>query len=164
MPALDYLLTAPDPFALLGIERRFDVDPAELDRRYGALLAHAGALSRSDPDQGKRVLEKLAEGRRVLADPVARGGLLLKLLGGAADAQTDSLPPRFRERLESARQEGPADWMEQERGRLTGVASNLFRLRGSADNGVVLRARRRQIRQTLNAIRAIDDAQARGTG
>ena len=46
-----------------------------------------------------------------------------------------------------------------ERQRLLRVASNLFRLLGSADNGVVLRERRRQIRETLNAIGRLDAMQ-----
>ena len=64
---------------------------------------------------------------------------------------TDGLPPGFAEKLKS-----PAIDANAERSRLLSIASNLFRLLGNADNGVVLRERRRQIRETLNALRALD--------
>jgi hypothetical protein len=124
-----------DSFAVLGLERRFDLDPADVERR----AAQAGA---SDA--------RVAAARDELASPVSRGALLLRLMGGAADAPTNALPPGFAERIESGAFDAAA-----ERDRLMNVAGNLFRLLGNADNGVVLRERRRQIRETLNALRAL---------
>ena len=127
-----------DSFAVLGLERRFDMHPADVERR----AAQAGT---SDP--------RVVAARDELVDPVSRGRLLLRLMGGAADAETDGLPPGFADRMKS-----DAFDVGDERDRLMNVASNLFRLLGNADNGVVLRERRRQIRQTLNALRALPQA------
>jgi hypothetical protein len=93
-----------------------------------------------------------------VTDPVAHGFALLREMGGAADAPTDALPHDFRARLDDLEKATPAQ-RGTERRRLLGIASNLFRLLGSADNGVVLRERRRQIRETLNAIQRLDAMQ-----
>jgi hypothetical protein len=155
MSALDQVLSAPDPFAAFGFERTFDVNLAQLDQRYAGLVEQATALQQTDRDNGGRILAALNEGRRVLADPVARGRLLLDLLGGAGDPATGGLPPRVREKLEAGGGGAPG-WQEGERRRLVSSASYLFRQLGSADNGVVQRERRRQIRESLNAIEQLD--------
>ena len=49
----------------------------------------------------------------------------------------------------------PAD-MQQQREQLIENASRLFRNLGNADNAVVKRERRRQIREVLNAMRQLD--------
>jgi hypothetical protein len=67
------------------------------------------------------------------------------------DLDTASLAQRAAER--AAQLDASA-----ERTRLLAVAANLFRLLGNADNGVVLRERRRQIRETLNALKALQNA------
>ena len=132
----------PDSFALLGLERRFDVDPLDVERRATDRSAQADEPTRS----------RLAAARGEIADPVTRGTLLLRLMGGASDAPTQGLPPGFADKLTS-----DALDVDAERDRLMNVASNLFRLLGNADNGVVLRERRRQIRETLNVLRRLDD-------
>ena len=132
---------ASDSFAVLGLPRRFDVDPLEVERRAADRAAGADAAT----------AQRLNAAKDQIADPVSRGTLLLQLMGGASDASTDGLPPGFADRLNS----GTLD-LGAERDRLMTVASNLFRLLGNADNGVVLRERRRQIRETLNALRRLD--------
>jgi hypothetical protein len=149
---LDQLLTASDCFAMFGLDRRFDVEVNVLGDRYRALAAQAGALP--DRDKAARIVEKLDGARQRLADPVSRGTHLLELLGGAADAATKDTPPGFRERL-AAISQYPGD-VDRERERLIAEAARLFRQLGSADPGAVHRERRRQIRQNLNAIRALD--------
>src|SRR5688500_6834966 len=99
MSALDLLLTASDPFALFGLERTFDVSAAQLEERYAPLRSQATAAEQLDPENARRARAKLDEGRKVLADPVARGRLLLELLGGAGDPPADGLPAKFREKL-----------------------------------------------------------------
>jgi hypothetical protein len=126
-----------DSFAVLGLPRRFDVDPTEVER-LAAERAKAADASAA---------QRIAAARGEFADPGTRGTLLLTLMGGASDAPTDGLPPGFAEKLNS----GALD-VDAERDRLMNIASNLFRLLGNADNGVVLRERRRQIRETLNAL------------
>lgn len=153
---MDHLLAARDPFALFGLERKFDVNLAQLDQRYAGLREHVQTLAASDPDKAGRVLAELEHGRKAIANPVARGRLLLDLLGGAGEPPTDAMPPGFREQLDGASREVVGDWHGAERRRLIETASNLFRLLSSADNGVVKRERRRQIRTTLNAIEEVD--------
>src|SRR4051812_19666818 len=103
MSALDYLLTAPDPFTLFGLERRYEVDPVLLEQRYNKLTGKVKSLSARDPVKAVQVLDKLGDGRRVLLNPVARGDHLLDLLGGAHDAITDGLPPGFLDKLDMLR-------------------------------------------------------------
>jgi hypothetical protein len=131
-----------DSFAVLGLPRRFDVDPFEVER-LAAERARSGDASTA---------QRIAAARDEIADPVSRGALLLRLMGGASDASTDGLPPGFAVRLNSDGLDG-----EAERDGLMNIASNLFRLLGNADNGVVLRERRRQIRETLNALKKLDE-------
>ena len=130
-----------DSFTLLGLDRRFDVDPFEVERRAADLAGKADASS----------AERITAARDELADPVSRGTLLLRLMGGASDAPTEGLPFGFADKLKS----GTLD-VDTERDRLMNVASNLFRLLGTADNGAVLRERHRQIRETLNALRQLE--------
>ena len=158
---LDYLLLAPDPFVLFGLERSFDVNLVQLDERYAALAAQARSLASSDAGKSEKLLQKLEDGRAILADPVSRGEHLLRLLGGLGDPETDGLPPAFRERVKSGAVSGSSEEGEAERRRLILSASSLFRQLGSADNGVVQASRRRQIRENLNALREIDRMRAR---
>ena len=132
-----------DSFAVLGLPRRFDVDLFELER----VAAERAKTAAADATTAQRV----TAARDEIADPVARGTLLLRLMGGASDAPTDGLPAGFADKLNSDTLD-----VDAEREQLLNVASNLFRLLGNADNGVVLRERRRQIRETLNALRRLD--------
>jgi hypothetical protein len=132
--------TAADSFAVLGLDRRFDVDPFDVERRASERAAKADAST----------ARRINAARDEIADPVSRGRLLLRLMGGASDAPTDGLPPGFADKLNSYTLD-----VDAERDRLMNVASNLFRLLGNADNGVVLRERRRQIRETLNALKKL---------
>jgi hypothetical protein len=131
-----------DSFAVLGLDRRFDVDPLDVERRAAERAAQADGST----------AQRIHVARDELADPVSRGALLLRLMGGASDAPTAGLPPGFADQLKSETLD-----VDAERDRLMNVASNLFRLLGNADNGVVLRERRRQIRETLNALRRLDE-------
>lgn len=133
-----------DSFAVLGLPRRFDVDPLEVER----LAADRAAKAAADRAAAQRV----TAARDEIADPVARGTLLLRLMGGASDAPTNGLPPGFADKLKSDTLD-----VDAERDGLMNAASNLFRLLGNADNGVVLRERRRQIRETLNALKKLEE-------
>jgi len=127
---------------VLGLDRRFDLDPFDVERRASERAASADASTAA----------RINAARDEIADPVSRGTLLLRLMGGASDAPTDGLPAGFADKLKSDTLD-----VDAERDRLMNVASNLFRLLGNADNGVVLRERRRQIRETLNALRRLDE-------
>jgi hypothetical protein len=132
-----------DSFAVLGLDRRFDVDPFEVER-----VAADRATKAADPAAAQRI----TAARDEIADPVSRGALLLRLMGGAWDAPTEGLPFGFADKLKSDTLD-----VDAERDGLMNIASNLFRLLRSADNGGVLRERRRQVRETLNALRRLDE-------
>jgi hypothetical protein len=153
---LDYLLTAPDAWSLFGLERRFEVDLVLLEQRHAQLTQQARSFADRAPVTSEQLVQKLDEGRALLKNPVARGERLLSLLGGAQDPENDGVPPGFVEWFETFRRNPmPAD-MQQKREQLLENASRLFRNLGNADNAVVKRERRRQIRETLNAIRQLD--------
>lgn len=102
----------PDPFQTLGVERRFDLDEAELHRRYVAAAAEAHPDRYADPIEQAEAADRAArinEAYRTLSDPERRANALLIALGGASKEQDDSLPPdllmdmmQVRERLEAA--------------------------------------------------------------
>ena len=74
-----------DPFATLGLEPRFDIDPAAIraafrGRAAGCHPDRAGAGS--DRAGLARISAELAEAQRILLDPVLRGEALLESLGG----------------------------------------------------------------------------------
>jgi len=107
-----------DHFHLLGLSRRYEIDEAELERRF---LELSRALH---PDyfaaHGENVLmvsmqltSKLNEAYRVLKDPLQRAGYLLELFGGPTAAADKSVPEGLlpemmllREQLEEARLRG----------------------------------------------------------
>ena len=162
MSALDHLLNSPDLFSLFGLERRFDVDPALLQPRYAELRRQVESFVRGDDvatsAKASTVLRKLEGARLTLSDPVTRGAYLLELSGGGGDPRTGGRPPGFRQKLErwAADAAALADEMRRERDRLLGLAARLFGALGSADNGVVQRHRRQQIRDALDAVSDID--------
>ena len=163
MAGLDELLSAPDAFALFGLERSFDVNLEQLQHSHDTLVVLATTLGRGEPEKSAQLSAKIREARDVLANPVARGRLLLDLLGGAGDPANTGPPAKFREKRDAAARDGSWAWADGERRRLVATASYLFRQLGSADNGVVQRERRRRIGESLHAIEAIDRGRAAAT-
>ncbi|MFN7020689.1 MAG: iron-sulfur cluster co-chaperone HscB C-terminal domain-containing protein [Phycisphaerales bacterium] len=158
-----------DPFVVLGLERRFDLSPAEVERAYLARAAglHPDVVGALGPDvEGAGPSEELNRARQVLKDPESRGNALLALLGGPAKEQDRSLPDGFlaemmevRERMEAggaAERERWEGWAEQRRSSHERNVRELFsRAAGgeTADSGhETLRA----IRRELNAWRYIE--------
>lgn len=83
----------PDPFAVLGIEARFDLDPAAVRAAFRDRAAAMHPDRAADPAARAtlaRASAELAEAQRVLLDPVRRGEALLASLGGAAPASPPS--------------------------------------------------------------------------
>jgi molecular chaperone HscB len=101
-----------DPFALLGLPRRFAIDAAQLQsawlRRTAAL--HPDRIA--DPmrqAEAARNSARINDARNALHDDEQRANVLLSLLGGPAKEQDKSLPDGFlmdildvRQRLEEA--------------------------------------------------------------
>lgn len=87
-----------DPFAVLGMERRFDLDPAAVDRAYlerSAAMHPDVAAQHAMAGMGSEDDEQVAElnrARQVLGDPEQRAVVLWKLWGGI---ETKDMPPGF---------------------------------------------------------------------
>jgi molecular chaperone HscB len=74
-----------DPFATLGLEPRFDIDPAAIRAAFRGRAAgcHPDRAGAGSHRAGlARISAELAEAQRILLDPVLRGEALLESLGG----------------------------------------------------------------------------------
>jgi molecular chaperone HscB len=110
---------AADYFAVLGVPRRYDLDVADLERRYKDLSRqlHPDRFAKADPRARRASLARtvqLNEAWRSLKDPVRRAEYLLALAGAAAKgAAPEEVPPallmetlELREELGEARLAG----------------------------------------------------------
>jgi molecular chaperone HscB len=162
-------MTDHDPFALLGVPRRFDLDRAALQSAF------LRASARWHPDRETspaRALEAAAHAARIndahrtLGDDERRADALLRLLGGPTKEQETSLPDGFlvdmmttREEMESALAAGDPkrraelqQWAAARRGEFIRVVAMLFDEQSRAPESSRLRA----IRVQLNAWRYIE--------
>ena len=152
-----------DPFDLLGLPARYEIDPAELDRHY---LDRAGALDPASAGDAGTTWATLNDARSALADPEKRANLLLARLGGPRPDEEKSLPPAFladmmevRENVEAALATGlPADrdlwrtWAAKRRRELIAQLTADFASLPPHPGPAPLR----QIRITLNSWRYIE--------
>lgn len=109
-----------DYFTLLGLPETFEIDSAELRRKYLALSRHVHPdfHVRENPDVQAlhlRVSSALNEAYQTLRDPASRAAYLLERLGGQSATADKSVPDGFlesmmmmREELEDARKSGNA--------------------------------------------------------
>ena len=155
-----------DPFDLIGVEPRFELDAGELRRRW---LAHAARLHPDiapDPDECGRALARLSRAREILENPELRGDALLVRLGGPTREECRDLPDGFliemmevREELEESELGRDAEavarwgeWAEGRRGELTREMSERFASLSDPPTAEALR----EIRERLNAWRYIE--------
>jgi molecular chaperone HscB len=96
-----------DLFAALGLERGYDVDPADLERRYRerSRLLHPDRFARATPKERRISLERttrLNDAYRTLREPRARAVYFLRLLGHdpVAEARSSHDPDFLEEQLE----------------------------------------------------------------
>lgn len=156
-----------DPFALLGLPARFDLDAADIERAYLAKAARLHPdLVGGDEAAAARASAELNRAKRILGDHERRAIALLTLLGGPVAAQDKSLPDGFlmdilelREQVESARDSGdPAQvarweaWAADERARYSGEMSQRFASLSDPPTPAALS----EIRTQLNAWRYIE--------
>ena len=157
-----------DPFQTLGLDRRFDTDPALVRRAW---LSASGRLhpdrAGGDPLEEAEVARRSAalnEARRTLDDPELRAAALLRLLGGPGKGADKSLPEGFLVEMLEVRQEleaaagDPAQvatlerWAQERRlGHLARIASRFEEFDRSSD-----RSELASIRTELNAWRYIE--------
>jgi molecular chaperone HscB len=156
-----------DAFDLLGLEPRFDLDPARLERAYLTRAARLHPdLASGNPDAPVKAAA-LNHAKAALSDPESRANLLLARLGGPSKDQDKSLPDGFlmdmletRERAEGdlssadpARLAPWKQWTQDQRSHYAQRVGELFRaLPAGGSHADTLRA----IRLELNAWRYIE--------
>jgi molecular chaperone HscB len=89
-----------DPFATLGLPRRYEVDPQELETRYRDLqrALHPDRHANESPAQRRIALAKAVEvneAYRALKDDLARGEALLALERGRGGGERSAETPEF---------------------------------------------------------------------
>lgn len=148
----------PDPFAALGLDRRYDLSDADIAaRRADRLYAAAGRA-----DEAARVEAAAA----VLADPWLRAEALLPLVGGPAVGTIPHLPTVVRDRVDALGQRlaeagSPVDAAQAREAvaaeratRLDRIARLFAALRGG-DNPIVQNQRKRDVATELLAVREL---------
>ncbi len=90
----------PDHFELLGLLRRFAIDPQRLEQAYiqRSRAVHPDYYSTGQDAQRQASLElsaALNEAYAVLRDPFRRADYLLQLLGGPTASEYKQIPPEF---------------------------------------------------------------------
>ncbi|GJQ30393.1 MAG: hypothetical protein HBSAPP03_22770 [Phycisphaerae bacterium] len=90
-----------DPFAILGVEARFDLSRAEIERAYLARTAATHPDRTNDENEPAAVLNNA---RELLHDSERRAVALLRLLGGPEPEADKSLPPGFLMTMMEARE------------------------------------------------------------
>ncbi|MDX2017771.1 MAG: DnaJ domain-containing protein [Planctomycetota bacterium] len=155
-----------DAFDLLGLEPRFDLDPARLERAYLSRAARLHPdLASGNPDAPAKAAA-LNHAKATLSDPEARANLLLARLGGPAKDQDKSLPAGFLMDILETRERAEADlasadparlapwksWTNDQRAAYAQRVSELFAAALAQPHPDTLRA----IRLELNAWRYIE--------
>jgi molecular chaperone HscB len=144
-----------DPFAILGLPRRFDLTDAAVRRAFLAKVQSAHPDAGGDQDIGA----DLTKARDTLLNPESRADALLQLLGGPAKDADKSLPPGFlmdimetREALDAALASNTTPelerlkaWAHAERQNYTQAVAAAF-----------AEANLKNVRTTLNAWRYIE--------
>lgn len=100
-------MSVPDPFAALGLARRFDLADSEIESAFLARLA--GAHPDLAGEGASMDAAALTEARATLADPERRAVALLALLGGPSASEDRSLPDGFLMEMMSLREEIEAE-------------------------------------------------------
>lgn len=159
-----------DSYALFSLPPRFDLDLADLERRYLHAAAAAHPDRFTDPlDQADAAAQSavLNDAYRTLRDPESRARALLSLLGAPAGKDDDqTLPPELlmdmmekREQLEEAKADNNRAVLQSLREEaLQARIAGLTHLAGHFANIAAARADQRpnlfrQVRLELNALR-----------
>lgn len=157
-----------DHFELLGLARRFEIDPAELHQKYIALSRHAHPDFHAQETQEVQALSQsvssaVNEAYRTLSDPYRRAGYLLELLGGPSSAEDKSVPEGFlgtmmmmqeelSEAAEGERANVAAVMRTQHDGMLNRIASLFADLESAAGCEATRQDLLHELRKQLNAL------------
>lgn len=155
-----------DPFALLGLQPRFDLDTASIRRAWLAATRELHPDRAGARPEAAEMLARINHAKRTLEDPEERASALLRLLGGPTKEQDKTLPDGYlmemleiREQMESeiAQEHDDArtrweSWSAQRRQQHIDRAAAMFSALGPAPDSGELRA----IRLELNAWRYVE--------
>lgn len=164
----------PSPFQVLGLPEQFDLDAGQIETAWmrRAARAHpdrggnAGAGGGGEEAESLRMIAKVNEAHRVLADPERRAEALLVLKGGASREQDNALPEGFlgeifgvRQDMEealassdAAQREEFERWSRERRAQYISSVREQFARLGTPGDPAGLR----ELRRTLNAWRYIE--------
>ena len=170
--ALNPIPAMTDYFSMLDLPRRYDVDEAQMHRKFLELNRHAHPdyhAEESPDDQlvALTVSATLNDAYRTLKDPYLRATYLLELLGGKSSADDKSVPDRFlgqtmmmQEEIADARAAGNAGELQRLQGVLvtqqTALMNRVAALFADYPQAVACEAVRKdllgEIRKQLNAV------------
>ena len=159
-------LSQNDPFALLGLDARFDVDEALVEKRWLGLVAGIHPDLAGGDAGAAQSLARLNEARDVVADPLRRAEALLRLMGDGGVGSNDALPEGFlmqmlevREEAEAAASAGDAQrvaelhaWACKQREEMLGSIGELFGKLEQAPDALA----REEVGKRINALRYIE--------
>jgi molecular chaperone HscB len=131
-----------DPFATLGLPRRYDMDRGELEARYRELQKalhpdrHAGAsASQRAMNMGKAV--EVNDAYRVLKDELRRAEALLIALGGNVSGDAGAADPEFLMEVMELREGLGEAKAEKDLARVRTLAGQVEAMRGEARDALV---------------------------
>lgn len=154
-----------DPFSVLGLRPRFDLDPAEVERAFLVRVAAAHPDHAADdlpgPDDADAAVALLSHARETLLDAERRAVAILTLLGGADALADRSLPAGFLQEILEVREAMEAElaaegeparrrWVEWAAARRHGHVTRLQGWFGAASPPLA------EIRRELNAWRYVE--------
>ncbi len=134
-----------DPFAILGLPRRFDIDPDQLHKQFITLAARYHPDHAADPIDQLEAAEasaKINEAHRIVNDPESRAHALLELIAGEAmETKNTVVDPSIlsdmlekREQLDEAAAAGDTRqldelrrWLDQKQQSILANLGRLFR-------------------------------------
>ncbi|HBS28876.1 MAG TPA: hypothetical protein DEB06_05375 [Phycisphaerales bacterium] len=158
-------MTNPDPFALLGMPRGFEMDRAALHRAWLARAARVHPDRDAGDPEREAALAALNLARVTLDDPERRAEALLRLMGGPTREADRTLPDGFLPEMLAVREEMESDlasdaaaarskwggWASARREEHIAHAAGLFREAQSGRAGALM-----EIRALLNAWRYVE--------
>jgi len=155
-----------DPFELLGVDRRFELDQEALRRRFLDASARMHPDRFPDPFEQAEAVEqmsRLTDAYRVLCDPESRARALLRLSGLEAEGDRDKLPPdllmevmEVREALESAVESGDREELDRLRAWASAQRQIYLARLGELLEGDLDADKAAQARLQLNALRYME--------
>lgn len=155
-----------DPFEILGVPWRFDLDESALRSRFLQASAQMHPDRFPDPIEQAEAVEqmsRLTDAYRVLSDPESRARALLRLSGMDDEADKDKLPPdllmqvmEVREEMEAAIESGDREELDRLRVWASGQREQYLNQLGRLLEGHIDAKAAAETRVQLNALRYME--------